>query len=168
MQVKSFEAIARALNTASVPFIVIGGIAVNAHGYGRLTNDVDIVIQMRADTIKAAFAGLATIGFVPRVPISVEQFADASQRASWIAERNMQLLSFHSEQHRETPIALLVREPFDFDAEYANALAQRIADDVPLRIVSFDALLKMKREAGRPQDLSDVAELLTFRQDDSV
>ena len=35
MKVASFEAIVRALNDAKVPFIVVGGIAVNTHGYGR-------------------------------------------------------------------------------------------------------------------------------------
>ena len=34
MKVASFEAIVRALNDAKVPFIVVGGIAVNTHGYG--------------------------------------------------------------------------------------------------------------------------------------
>jgi hypothetical protein len=164
MKVESLEAIVRELNNAAVPFLVVGGIAVNAHGYGRLTNDVDIVIQMRADTIKAAFKSLASIGYLPRVPITAEQFADAAQRTRWIAERNMQVLNFHSEQHRETPIDVFVQEPFDFNAEYANALVQRLADDVPVRVVSLEALLKMKREAGRPQDLTDAAELLSLHR----
>jgi hypothetical protein len=33
MKVTSFEAVARALNEAGVPFIVVGGLAVIAHGF---------------------------------------------------------------------------------------------------------------------------------------
>jgi hypothetical protein len=163
MRLESFEAIVRALHQAEVPFIVVGGIAVNAHGYGRLTNDVDIVIRLRPDTIAAAFRSLASLGYVPRVPITAEQFSDAAQRAFWIAERQMQVLNFSSDQHRETQVDLFVQEPFDFDAEYANALVQRLTADIPVRIVRFDTLIKLKRDAGRPQDVSDVAELLSIR-----
>jgi sirohydrochlorin ferrochelatase len=75
----------------------------------------------------------------------------------------MQVLNFSSDRHRETQVDLFVQEPFDFDEEYANALVQRLADDIPVRIVRLEALLRLKREAGRPQDLTDVAELLAMR-----
>ena len=41
MKLTSFEAIVRALNAANVRYLVAGGLAVNAHGYARFTNDVD-------------------------------------------------------------------------------------------------------------------------------
>jgi hypothetical protein len=45
MRVTSFEKIVLALNAAKVRFLVAGGLAVNAHGYARFTNDVDLVIR---------------------------------------------------------------------------------------------------------------------------
>lgn len=44
MEVRSVEAIVRALNDASVQYLIVGGLAVNAHGYERFTKDVDLVI----------------------------------------------------------------------------------------------------------------------------
>ena len=76
-----------------------------------------------------------------------------------IADKGMMVLGFHSEQHRETPIDVFASEPFDFAAEYAAAMVEEIATGVPVRIVRLDALLQLKREAGRPQDVADVAEL---------
>ena len=35
MTLTTIESIARALNGAGVPFLVVGGLAVVAHGYGR-------------------------------------------------------------------------------------------------------------------------------------
>jgi hypothetical protein len=156
MKLASVEALARALNEANVPFIVAGGLAVNAHGYPRQTWDVDLVIRLEPGAIRAAFAALGRLGYLPRVPVTAEGFADAAQRARWIEEKGMRVLNFHSDRHRETPIDVFVSEPFDFEAEYRRALVEEVAPGVPVRILRLAALLKLKREAGRPQDLADI------------
>ena len=71
----------------------------------------------------------------------------------------MMVLGFHSERHRDTPVDLFATEPFDFNAEYATALVEEVAPGAPVRIVRLEALLRLKRGAGRPQDLADIAEL---------
>lgn len=159
MRFASFEAIARALNAADVPFIVVGGLAVNAHGYGRLTWDVDVVVRLRTDTIQRMFEALASLGYRPRVPVTAEGFGDPDQRARWISEKGMTVLNFHSDRHRETPVDVFVTEPFDFEEEYQQAIVEEMAPDVPVRILRLAALVKLKREAGRPQDLADIDEL---------
>lgn len=159
VKVSSLEQVVRALNSASVPFIVVGGLAVNAHGYGRATADVDIVVRLTPEYIRATFAALAALGYGPRVPVSAEAFADPAQRDQWVKDKGMQVLNFHSDQHRETPVDIFAQEPFNFDDEYARALVERVADDVPVRIVSLEGLIRMKESAGRPQDRADIAEL---------
>lgn len=149
----------RALNEAHVRFIVVGGLAVNAHGYGRQTWDVDLVIQLQPEAIRSAFRALASLGYSPRVPVTAEGFGDPKQRARWITEKHMRVLNFHSDGHRETPVDVFVTEPFDFDEEHRLALTEEVATGAPVRILRLATLLKLKREAGRPQDLADVAEL---------
>jgi hypothetical protein len=39
MEVRSIETIVRALNDAKVQYLIVGGLAVVAHGYERLTKD---------------------------------------------------------------------------------------------------------------------------------
>lgn len=149
----------RALNDAGVPYIVVGGLAVVAHGYGRSTLDVDLVIQLRPQAIRSAFAALASLGYRPRVPVSADGLADPQQRARWIAEKGMTVLNFHSDRHRDTPVDMFVTEPFDFDDEYGRALVQEVAPGVAVHILRLATLVRLKRAAGRPQDLADVAEL---------
>jgi predicted nucleotidyltransferase len=163
MKLASIEAIARALNEAAVPFIVVGGLAVNAHGYGRATQDIDLVISLDPAAVRRAFHALASLGYGPRVPVTAEGFADPAQRARWMTEKGMTVLNFHSDRHRETPVDVFVSEPFDFNREHGLALVEEVAPGVPLRIVRLETLLRLKEDAGRPQDLADVAELRSLQ-----
>jgi hypothetical protein len=164
VKLASVEAVARALNEAGVPFIVVGGLAVNAHGYGRFTWDIDLVIRLEPDAVRRAFAALAGLGYLPRVPITAEAFADPEQRRKWIGEKGMTVLNFHSDRHRETPLDVFVSEPFDFTTEHSKALVEEVAAGVPIRVLRYESLLELKRRAGRPQDLADIAELETLRK----
>lgn len=147
------------LNDAEVAFLIVGGVAVVAYGYGRLTQDVDLVVRMDSTTIHKTFHSLATLAYRPRVPVTPPMFADPDQRRKWVEEKGMVVLSFHSDRHRETPIDLFVTEPFDFDREYERATVEHLSEDVPVRLVALETLLQMKRETGRLKDLADIEEL---------
>jgi hypothetical protein len=163
MKKASFDAIVRALNKAEVPFLIVGGIAVIHHGYGRLTQDVDMVIRLEKEIIERAFSALKRIGYQPVVPVTAAEFAHPERRQQWHREKNMRVLRFWSDQHRETPLDVFINEPFDFKHEFAGADVQESASGLPVRIVSLATLLKMKRLAGRPQDLADIDEINLLR-----
>jgi hypothetical protein len=82
MKIASVEAIVRTLNEHSVRFLVVGGIAVNAHGHGRTTFGVDLLIQLSPENIRRRFTALEIIGYRPLVPIPAEDFSDASKQAA--------------------------------------------------------------------------------------
>jgi hypothetical protein len=133
MKLATFEAIVRAFDAAAVRFIVVGGLAVIAHGYGRVTRDIDLVIQLQPESIAGAFKALETLGFLPRVPISASQLADPALHAQWIREKGMKVLNFRSDAHRETPVNLFIEEPFDFEEEYRATLVQESSPGVAAR-----------------------------------
>lgn len=159
MRKTDFHDIVKALNDADVPFITVGGLAVNEHGYGRNTFDVDLVVRLTSDAVHGAFAALATLGYRPRVPITVEEFGSAEQRRRLIEEKQIKVLNFWSDLRRETPLDLFVSEPFDFSAEYARAEIREVSPGVNVHVVCLPTLLAMKRAAGRPKDLADIDEL---------
>jgi hypothetical protein len=107
MKLNSFAAVARTLEEAGVRYLVAGGLAVNAHGYLRYTKDVDLVVQLVPQNIISAFAALTSIGYKPSVPITASQFASAELRNGWIRDKNMTVLQFWSDEHKETPIDVL-------------------------------------------------------------
>jgi hypothetical protein len=167
VKLASFEAIVRALNEAGVRYLVAGGLAVNAHGYLRLTKDADFVVQLIPDNINRVFAALATLGYKPIVPVTVDEFTDQRTRETWIREKGMQILQLWSDHHWETPIDIFVQEPFAFDEEYARALIKPLYGVVEVRFVSIPTLIKMKEAAGREQDRIDI-EHLRMRLEDNA
>ncbi len=155
MKVGSFDALVRALDEAGVRYLVAGGLAVNAHGYLRFTRDVDVVLQLSRNNILSAFDALQRIGYRPLVPVTATEFADEAKRDDWIRNKGMTVLNFWSDRHRETPLDMFVTEPFDFDEEYAHALAKPLGG-VTVRFVSIPTLIRMKQLAGRAQDKIDI------------
>lgn len=167
MKLDSFEAVATALKKAEVRYLVAGGLAVNAHGYLRATADMDLVVQLDSKNIVPAFQALATLGYKPIVPVSAEQFADASQRQRWIDEKGMTVLNFFSDAHPFSSVDIFVDEPFDFNIEYNNALIGEITPDLAVRFVSISTLIEMKRVANRPRDIDDIEHLEIIRSGDT-
>lgn len=159
MEVRSVEAIVKALNEAEVKYLIVGGLAVNAHGYERFTRDVDLVISLERENILRGLKALMAIGYAMRIPVTPEQFADVSLREEWRREKNMIVLQLWSDAHRRTPIDVFVYEPFDFEAEFAKAPRQPVLGSEMAPIVSLPTLLGLKIAAGRPQDLADIEKL---------
>jgi hypothetical protein len=159
MKLVIFDAICKALNEANVRYLVAGGLAVNAHGYLRLTYDIDLVIQLDRGNILAAFEALASLGYRPSVPVTGAQFADAEQRKDWIKNKHMLVLNFHNSRNQKMPVDVFVTEPFDFDLEYKSAIRGKLAPGLTVRFVSIPTLIKMKKLANRPKDLDDIEHL---------
>jgi hypothetical protein len=61
MKLASLEAIVRSLNEGNVRYLIAGGVAVNAHGYIRFTQDVDLVIALDAANIGRAISTTCSI-----------------------------------------------------------------------------------------------------------
>ena len=159
MQLRSLTKVFSALNQANVQYLVVGGLAVVAHGYMRTTEDLDLVIGLEPDNIKRGLAALESIGYQMGIPVTSQQFADPLMREKWRKTKGMLVLKLWSEEHRRTPIDIFVYEPFDMRAELNRAVWVELSEEVRVPIVSLSALLAMKRTASRPQDLADIHEL---------
>jgi len=159
MELSALQAIARQLNDSGVRYIIVGGMAVVAHGYGRMTFDVDIVIKLDQRNILHAFSALARAGYRPRVPVTPEQFADATTRESLIKDKGMMVLNLWSDLYRDTAVDIFVSEPFDFEHAEKVSLCETLEDGTPVRFADIPTLIQMKRVAGREKDLDDIRHL---------
>ncbi len=158
MKLTTFQAVMEGLHRHEVRFLLVGGMAVVAHGYGRMTYDIDLVIQLTPANIRRAFEALAQLDFRPRIPVTVDEFSDPRNRERWAREKGMIVLNFFSGKDDPCAIDLFIREPFLFDETFAKAVPSAV-NGIPFRYVDLNTLIQMKRTAGRPVDLEDVRHL---------
>lgn len=155
----SVETIVRALTTAEVRYLIVGGLAVVAHGYVRFTADLDLVLDLSAANVARAVAALEHLGYRPRAPVAFAELADAERRAQWVREKGLTVFSLYSPAHPATEIDIFVEAPLDFDAAHRDALRLDVASGVAALFVGLQDLLALKRRAGRSQDLVDIEKL---------
>jgi hypothetical protein len=162
-----FDAIFIALQAAQVRYIVVGGVAVVLHGSPRFTADLDLVIALEDQNVRAALAALEGLGYRPRAPVPAQQFADPDIRRSWIEDKGLTVFSLWSPDHPATEIDIFVEEPFAFDDAYARAVQADLGTSM-VTVASIADLIILKRRAGRPKDLADISalEALTAEADD--
>jgi hypothetical protein len=140
----------RALARRGVEYVTIGGIAIQAHGGQRLTQDLDVAIAASNDNL----ARLATA----LLDLDARILGPDGQRSRSVP--TAPLLASSDQWHLITPHGPLdIVTPPAHLGSFADMRAR--AHEVPLGDLSIpiahrEDLLKMKRAAGRPQDLADV------------
>jgi predicted nucleotidyltransferase len=140
-----------------VDFVVIGGIAMIAHGSTRFTNDLDICYapdDANLDVLGAVLMDLdaSLRGVTEDVPF----VADGRTL------RGTEILTLDT---REGPIDLLVRPPGAPEYHELRAQAERVeVDGIAVLVASLDHVAAMKRAAGRPRDQLDLEEIEVIRR----
>ena len=159
MRVAQFEKIFRALEGAKVRYLVVGGMAVIAHGAVRFTNDLDLVMAFDEENLLHGMRALESLGFRPRVPVPAEAFAKLENRKRWAAEKNMMVFQMALGSEDDLPVDIFVEAPFDVEQELARAPRFELAPGLFVPVLHAERLIEMKQKAGRPRDLEDIARL---------
>jgi len=164
MERSSLEALFGALERAGARYLVVGGLAVLAHGFLRMTLDVDIVLDLEPPHPGPALEAFRELDLRPLVPVRLEEFASTQARKSWIRDKHARVFQLWSERFPTLRVDLFLEPPFDFDAAHRRRHRAAIAPGLEVAFVGLDDLLAMKRAAGRPQDLADLDRLERIRR----
>jgi hypothetical protein len=138
-----------------VDYVVIGGVATQVHGHRRTTMDLDLTPDPDPENLRRLGAALAELEARPRDSGAekAEISAGDPERLA-IAAIVPPLLTPYGQIH-------ILKEPKGaraFDEMREGALVVDL-DGNDVAIVSLDDLIRMKRAAGRPADLDDIATL---------
>ncbi len=153
-----YEKVFKMLQAKKVDYLIAGGMAVNLHGVPRFTKDLDIMVNVSTQNLTRLAAALKALGFRPQVPVGLDVFLNPQNWKKWRVEKGMLALSLFHPKNPYEVIDLLTGIPVSF--EKAKRKRRRIvAGGLRLNLVSIDDLIRMKRVAGREQDLSDIEAL---------
>jgi hypothetical protein len=150
-------ALLKRLVAHGVDFVVVGGIAMVAHGSARTTNDLDICYSTDPGNLDALGAALTELGATLRgVEDAVPFVPDA---------RALSQLSIVTLSSPDGNIDLVVGPAGAPAYEALRSRAERVTiDGVGLLIASLDDLETMKRAAGRQVDRVDLEEIDVIRR----
>lgn len=152
----------KALADSEVEYVVVGGLAVIMHGYLRATADLDLAIGLSPQNAGRGMQTLASIGLQPRLPVPIQDFADAAKRGDWLQHRNMLVFPLWDPSNPLRSVDVFIDEPIPFDALRRDAV-HKDYDGVDVPVASIDHLIEMKQRAARARDLDDIDKLQKIR-----
>lgn len=148
----------QSLAEEEVEYVLVGGLAVQLHGFLRSTFDIDLVLAMNEVNLNR-FIGVAKhYGLVPMMPVSIEALKNPGQLEQWYREKGMLAFALREPQIGGSVVDILVRPDVSFDELKSNAVIGELFS-MQVKIASIDDLLTMKRIANRPKDQLDVVAL---------
>lgn len=146
------------LSDEQIQYVLVGGLAVQLHGFLRATFDIDLVLAMNSGNLARFIAVAKRHGLVPAIPVPIDSLADPELIDQWHREKGMLAFSLREPQAGGSVVDVLVRPDVPFERLMANAIMGELSGRrVP--IASIPDLLAMKRAAGRPKDMLDVIAL---------
>lgn len=148
----------RRLDESNVRFVVVGGLAVLLHGHVRLTVDTDLVLDLEPEAARRGVDTLLAAGYRPSVPEDPAGFADPGRREVWIRDKGLTVFSWHHVDDPLRVVDLFVESPVPFEELWRRSVEKPFRR-TRVRVASIPDLVAMKRKAGRPQDLEDIAAL---------
>ena len=155
---KSVPDILRALADTGVQFVLVGGFAVQLHGFVRATLDLDLVLAMDDANLTKFIDVAKQFKLAPIIPVSIDSLKNAKQIDQWHKEKGMLAFALREPQVSGSVIDVLVRPEVTFDALQLDATTVDLFGR-SVKIASIEHLLLMKRIANRPKDRIDIEAL---------
>jgi hypothetical protein len=148
---RALRALRKALDAQKIPSAIIGGIAINANGIARFTEDVDATIPGADLDLTALIKRLGAHGIAPR-----------HRDAMKFARRSQVLLLTHKASGVDLDVSLAW---IGFELEAIRRARELTFGSARIRVARPEDLLIYKLIANRPQDLWDAERLLLLFRD---
>ncbi|MFI5333815.1 MAG: hypothetical protein ACHQT8_01450 [Chlamydiales bacterium] len=149
--------ICAALSDAKVPYAIVGGYAVALHGAVRGTVDLDLVIRWSLKNLRNMEVVLKQMGLISRIPVTAEDLFRF--REEYIHKRNLIAWNFYDPSNPLNQVDIIVTHDLNSQSHVKKVNTSMGV----INVLSMSELIKMKKAAGRPQDLQDVQALINLQ-----
>ncbi len=139
------------LNKHAVAYLVIGGAAVNIHGFSRATGDLDIWYNPTKENFLKVLDAIKDFGFDVSGVVKVQEY----ETKGFI---RLPLHKFYIE------LIAIIDGKINFDDAYKRSIINTISNDLEIRVIGYDDLLETKAMTRRPKDLEDIKQLEAARK----
>ena len=138
-----------AFEKAKLKYALVGGYALAVHGLVRATMDVDFVLSLKLADFELAEKVLLSLNLQSRLPVRAQDII--KMREEYIKERNLIAWSFVDYKNPSRQVDILITKDFkDLKTVKISVGGRKVV------VATLEALLEMKQESGRPQDLVDI------------
>jgi hypothetical protein len=148
----------RALDRKKVRYLVVGGVAVNLHGVGRLTVDVDVMLALDRKNLGRFVAVAKSFALKPVIPVTLDDIADAAKVRSWITKKHMLAFALRSPDPAAPTLDVLVNPVVPFEDAYARRVTTPV-EGFAVPVASIDDIIRLKTGTGRKKDEADILAL---------
>lgn len=137
----------------SLKYMLIGGYAVNFHGYNRNTNDMDVWLEPTNDNRNNFINTLLCMHYSEQevAPLYKEDFSQPFKATIGAPDASIDFLTF-------------VHHTLDFNIAYKEKEIFEVEKETVIHFVSYNILKDMKLKAHRDKDYYDVARLEELRK----
>lgn len=150
------------MNDAGIRYLVVGGVAVNLHGYSRFTGDIDVLVALDDTNLDRLAILMEKRGYSKRLPIDVRKLSDRRQVRKWLKEKNMIAYTYVDPKTPQFSLDIVTGDSLHFE-KFDQSKMVIEAWDIPIPVVSIDDLIGMKRKTNRERDAEDIAALLELK-----
>lgn len=144
---EEFLTLIKCFEKHSVQYLVIGGFAVNKYGYKRTTGDVDFYLKDDPENRKHLVNALEEMGygrFEPLLTVPIlAGYCEIMMDNGTYADLMTEIPGLHKD---------------DYDTHFEMAQLERI-NNVSVRFLHYNHLIRNKKATGRAKDLLDIEEL---------
>lgn len=135
-----------------VRMLLVGGGAVNFHGYQRHSADVDFWIDTSSENLGNLLLVINDLGY----------HLDDFPKQVKTREQNISIKFTPSDYDLE--LITVFSTEITFEEAWAKSEKSKIEGQIQYKVLSFDHLLESKLKSQRPKDLLDVQELIRIRK----
>ena len=75
------------LSEGQVRYVLVGGMAVQLHGFVRSTFDIDLVLAMNDENLVRFIEVAKRFGLTPSIPVPIDSLRNAAQIEQWHREK---------------------------------------------------------------------------------